>query len=84
MKAQLGKLDIIGADPKGLYNDLLEGGYDELPILSKHCVCLQTLPFVHKDPFDRLLISQAMSENFTLITHDNCILKYGCVKTLKL
>lgn len=84
IKSKLGKLDIVGANPKGLYDDLLDGGYDELAVLSKHCIQLENLPFVHRDPFDRLLISQAMSENLTLITYDNCILKYDCVKTLKI
>ena len=38
IKAHLDKPDIVGANPKGLYDDLLDGGYDKLPVLAKHCI----------------------------------------------
>ncbi|MGI4020827.1 MAG: type II toxin-antitoxin system VapC family toxin [Janthinobacterium lividum] len=41
-----------------------------LPINVKHLDCLSTLPFHHKDPFDRLIIAQAITENLTLISAD--------------
>jgi PIN domain nuclease of toxin-antitoxin system len=40
---------------------LLSHGYEELPILSQHIVAVDALPAIHKDPFDRLLVAQAMS-----------------------
>lgn len=82
IKSKLGKLDIIGANAKELNSALLENNYLELPVLSKHCLFLEHLPLIHSDPFDRVLIAQAMSENLTLITHDKNILGYPNVKTL--
>lgn len=66
-----------------MYNDLITGDYKELKVSSKHCFVLETLPFIHNDPFDRLLISQAMSEELILITHDKDILKYDTIKRLQ-
>lgn len=83
IKSGLGKLDIVGADSIELYKALVTAGYDELPVISNHFFALENLPLHHSDPFDRLLIGQAITENLTLITHDNKILQYDCVKTLK-
>jgi hypothetical protein len=51
-----------------LRRDLLDHDYVELPIISAHAVILDSLPPLHKDPFDRLLLAQALSENVTLLT----------------
>lgn len=83
IKAKLGKKDMVGIHSQAFYQDLIDGGYDELPVLSSHCFVVERLPLIHHDPFDRLLISQAMQENLTLITHDNNILSYANVNTLK-
>lgn len=48
-----------------------------LPIKAMHPEWLHTLPPIHKDPFDRLLICQAKAENMTLITVDENIMKYA-------
>ncbi|WP_051225819.1 type II toxin-antitoxin system VapC family toxin [Moraxella caprae] len=50
--------------------------YKILPIKERDILGLQRLPFHHKDPFDRLLISQAMSHQLTFITVDENIVKY--------
>lgn len=55
--------------------------FKTLPILFEHIIALNTLPVLHKDPFDRLLIAQAKVENLTLITSDLIIKKYP-IKTL--
>lgn len=55
---------------------LLENGFLELPVTSNHAPAIATLPFIHKDPFDRMLIAQAMTENICLITDDDKILQY--------
>ena len=47
-----------------------------LPIKAAHLERLKTLPFIHRDPFDRLLICQAQAEDMTLITVDENIVKY--------
>lgn len=75
IKNQLNK-DDFQVDVVRLYKKLLENNFIELPILSKHTLALKSLPLHHKDPFDRLLIAQALNESLTLITHDSSIWKY--------
>lgn len=57
-------------------------GFEILNINLSHIFKLDKLPIYHKDPFDRLLVSQAKTENLTLVTSDDKILKYK-VSTLK-
>ena len=57
-------------DPRLLYRGLLENGYTELPVTSQHAISIDNLPAIHKDPFDRLLLTQAISEGVTLLTTD--------------
>ena len=56
---------------------LLQSGYVELPIESRHVLALTALPPHHRDPFDRLLIAQAVTEGMTLLTHDARVAKYS-------
>ncbi len=63
-------------DPRLLRRGLLDNGYSELPVLSKHAVAVGCLPPIHKDPFDRLLIAQAIVEGITLLTADTHLAKY--------
>lgn len=51
-------------------------GFEILDINLNHVLNLNKLPTLHKDPFDRIIISQAQVENFTLITSDKKIFKY--------
>jgi PIN domain nuclease of toxin-antitoxin system len=57
-------------------------GTVELPISWQHAARLETLPLLHRDPFDRLLICQAMEEEVTLITSDRAIAAYPEVSVL--
>lgn len=57
-------------DPRELRRRLLASGYVELPITSQHAVYIDNLPAIHKDPFDRLLLAQAIVEGVTLLTAD--------------
>lgn len=82
IKSKLNKPD-FNINAKKLYHHLLHNHYLELPINIKHCLKVYDLPMIHKDPFDRLLIAQAMLENLTFITHDGDILKYDNLKTLR-
>lgn len=59
-----------------LRETLLESGYEELPVMGNHAVAVAGLPFIHKDPFDRLLIAQAIAEGITLLTADSTIARY--------
>ena len=75
IKRGLGRSD-FQADPRVLRRGLLDNGYDELPILSEHVVAIESLPPVHKDPFDRLLVAQATVEGITFLTADSVVAKY--------
>lgn len=55
---------------------LMANGFSLLPLQFRHFELLLSLPFHHNDPFDRLLIAQALSEEFTIITHDGQFSKY--------
>jgi PIN domain nuclease of toxin-antitoxin system len=65
------------ADPRLLRRGLLDNGYVELPITSEHAVAVDGLPPIHKDPFDRILIAQAIVEGIALLTADPLVSKYA-------
>lgn len=69
IKNTLGRSD-FRVEPRLLRRGLLDNGYVELPITSQHAVGIDALPFLHKDPFDRLLLAQALTEGITLLTSD--------------
>jgi len=75
IKRGLGRED-FKVDPRLLRRGLLDNGYSELPIGSEHVVAIDTLPALHKDPFDRVLIAQALIEGITLLTRDSVIADY--------
>ncbi|HSU98183.1 MAG TPA: type II toxin-antitoxin system VapC family toxin, partial [Gemmatimonadaceae bacterium] len=64
IKRGLGR-DDFRVEPRVLRRGLLDNGYTELPITSQHAVSIDTLPPLHKDPFDRLLVAQALTEGIT-------------------
>jgi PIN domain nuclease of toxin-antitoxin system len=51
-------------------------GIAVVPVKAKHLLTLQNLPFLHRDPFDRLLVATAISEDMSIITADECIALY--------
>jgi len=70
-------------DPRLLRRGLLENGYTELPVAGLHAVALDSLPRLHKDPFDRILIAQAQVEGITLLTADEIVGRYpGPIRVL--
>jgi PIN domain nuclease of toxin-antitoxin system len=69
IKHTLGRED-FRVEPRLLRRGLLDNGYVELPITSEHAVNVDSLPPLHQDPFDRLLLAQALSEGITLVTGD--------------
>jgi PIN domain nuclease of toxin-antitoxin system len=75
IKRGLGR-DDFKVDPRLLRRGLLDNGYSELPISSEHVVAIDTLPPIHKDPFDRVLIAQALVEGITLLTTDGVVASY--------
>lgn len=75
IKRSLGRED-FRVEPRLLRRGLLDNGYTELPVTSEHAVSVDLLPEVHKDPFDRLLLAQAVSEGITLLTTDAQLARY--------
>jgi PIN domain nuclease of toxin-antitoxin system len=75
IKRGLGKKE-FQVEPRILRRTLLDEGYEELPVLGQHAVEAGFLLRIHKDPFDRMLIAQAMVEGITLLTADPEIAKY--------
>lgn len=75
IKAGLGR-DDFRVDPARLRSGLLRHGWSELAVLGAHAVAVATLPPLHRDPFDRLLAAQALSEGLTLMTTDRRLKAY--------
>jgi PIN domain nuclease of toxin-antitoxin system len=59
-----------------LRSRLLDCGYQEMPITGIHAIAVSDLPLLHKDPFDRLLLAQAKTEGFSLMTTDATLEAY--------
>jgi len=74
-KRGLGRKD-FKVDARLLRRGLLDNGYGELPILSDHVAATESLPSLHKDPFDRVLVAQATVEGITLLTTDSLMSQY--------
>lgn len=81
IKISIGKLET----PKSLSEilaTLQKQGFDILPIMPGHTLQVTALPFHHRDPFDRMLIAQALVEHLSLVTYDDAFKSYG-VKVLQ-
>jgi len=75
IKQTLGRED-FRADSRLLRRGLVDNGYTELPVTGAHAAALDLLPPLHKDPFDRMLIAQALVEGITLLTADANLARY--------
>ncbi len=69
IKVSLGKLR-INYPFKSVFNQIEINGFEILPIVFDHTLLVTQLEFHHRDPFDRILIAQAISENMTIISRD--------------
>ena len=76
IKSGLGRPD-FRVDPRVLRRGLIDGGYHELPVTGAHAAVTATLARIHKDPFDRLLVAQAVVEGIVLLTSDALVAEYG-------
>ena len=74
IKVALGKLE---ADPSELLAAIEPAGFVLLPITGLHAAAVATLPLLHRDPFDRMLVSQARTEPLILLTNDTVLEQYG-------
>lgn len=59
-----------------MHAGIREQGFIELPVTSRHGLAAAALPRLHGDPFDRMLVAQAMIEGLTLVTHDWLVRRY--------
>ena len=75
IKLGLGR-DDFKVDPYRLRKMLVTHGYTELPITAEHALRVDTLPALHKDPFDRLLLAQARTEGMLLVSADAAVAQY--------
>ena len=82
IKRGLGRKD-FKVDARLLRRGLLDNDYRELPIISDHVVATESLPLIHRDPFDRILVAQATVEGITLLTIDSLVSQYpGPIRTV--
>jgi PIN domain nuclease of toxin-antitoxin system len=82
IKRRLGRED-FKVDARLLRRGLLDNGYSELPIISDHVVATESLPLLHRDPLDRILVAQATVEGVTLLTIDSLVSQYaGPIRTV--
>ena len=75
IKNNIGRLPI----PEDFFDNLKSGGFEILQVAIPHINVYNNFPLHHRDPFDRMLIAQAMNEQFTLVTRDPEIIKYDVV-----
>jgi PIN domain nuclease of toxin-antitoxin system len=74
IKVRLGKMK---ADPQRLVQQIEASNMRDLPVFSRHTMLVSELPLFHNDPFDRLLIAQAISEPLNLLTTDSRMKQYS-------
>ncbi len=77
IKVSLGTLKVEGALDRFLPEQLAANAFQPLPIDLKHCARVAGLPFHHRDPFDRMLVAQALEEELAVVTADPVFAKYG-------
>ena len=75
IKSGLGRED-FRVNAAVLRRGLLDNGYEELTISGEHAAVVATLPPLHKDPFDRMLVAQAMTGGIMLLTADDLVAQY--------
>ena len=74
IKTALGKLD---ADAREIRDAVVPAGFDWLPVDERHALAVSDLPPHHRDPFDRMLVTQAIVESAPLLTLDAALAGYG-------
>lgn len=73
LKESLGKLNVPAKFAEGLEKE----SFESLPLTARQARALVQLPWLHRDPFDRILVAQALTENLTLLTADTTVASYG-------
>ena len=73
IKAGLGKIAVNGPFAEAV----ADYGFHELPVGFAHAELVRTLPLIHRDPFDRILVAQAIVEGLTIVTRDALVTAYA-------
>jgi PIN domain nuclease of toxin-antitoxin system len=76
IKTRLGRLHLPAQPEPFILTQLALNAMDSLPITMRHALHVHTLPSLHRDPFDRMLVSQAQLERLPIITADSLITQY--------
>ena len=79
IKSKLGKLD---ANPRDVLDGVEPAGFSLLAVSGEHAARVAELPLLHKDPFDRMLVAQAMVEPMILLSNDEALRGYGSIVEL--
>lgn len=74
IKVAQGRFDVA---PERIVEAATNSGYAELPVASRHAARLASMPMHHRDPFDRLLVAQALEEPARLLTADRKLAPYS-------
>ena len=74
IKSRLGKIE---GEVGGFVDAIAASGFLELPVTARHAAAVADLPLHHTDPFDRLLLAQALMEPLRLVTADAVLAQYG-------
>ena len=77
IKVGLGKLDLRSSYDDFMHRGIVGNDFAILPIKTRHTSLLTTLPPHHRDPFDRLLVAQAIVENLAVVSADEALDAYG-------
>lgn len=77
IKASIGKLRLSKSVERFVSEEMANNDFQLLPIEFKHVAKVEQMPFHHRDPFDRLLVSQALTEKMSFITIDTVLSDYG-------
>lgn len=78
IKRGLGRGDVPVSGERALELFAL-AGYRELTVTQRHAALVETLPAIHADPFDRILVAQAMAEGMSLLSRDATLIRYGAM-----
>ena len=73
IKVSIGRLRL----PDTMESGVIASGFEKLPVTFRHTELVAKLPLHHRDPFDRMLVAQATSEELTLVTHDGQLEPYA-------
>ena len=76
IKMTLGKL-FLSCDIKEMTEKIYNNGFEILPILPEHIIKLSTLEYLHRDPFDRIIIAQGLTEDMPIVSSDKIFDNYG-------